>query len=428
MIIRSFETFDLRFPTSRAQDGSDAMHTDPDYSAAYVILRTDTGIEGHGLAFTIGRGNEVCVAAIDAFRHLVVGRSLIEITNDFAGFWRQLAGDSQLRWLGPEKGVIHLALAAIVNAVWDMYAKVEGKPVWKVLADMTPKQLVACIDFRYITDALTPEEAFDILDRQAATKADRERELLRSGYPAYTTSVGWMGYSDDKVRQACRTAIADGWTHFKVKVGGDPADDVRRVSMVRQEIGADRVLMVDANQRWNVSEAIARMQELSPFNPLWIEEPTSPDDVLGHAAIAQAVRPIGVATGEHCANRVIFKQLLQANAISFCQIDSCRLGGVNENLAVMLMAAKFGVPVCPHAGGVGLCEMVQHLSMFDYIAVSGTMDNRVTEFVDHLHEHFVDPVVIRRARYMAPTRPGYGTEIKPSSRAVYRFPDGGVWA
>ncbi len=428
MIIRSFETFDLRFPTSRAQDGSDAMHTDPDYSAAYVILRTDTGIEGHGLAFTIGRGNEVCVAAIDAFRHLVVGRSLIEITNDFAGFWRQLAGDSQLRWLGPEKGVIHLALAAIVNAVWDMYAKVEGKPVWKVLADMTPKQLVACIDFRYITDALTPEEAFDILDRQAATKADRERELLRSGYPAYTTSVGWMGYSDDKVRQACRTAIADGWTHFKVKVGGDPADDVRRVSMVRQEIGADRVLMVDANQRWNVSEAIARMQELAPFNPLWIEEPTSPDDVLGHAAIAEAVRPIGVATGEHCANRVIFKQLLQANAISFCQIDSCRLGGVNENLAVMLMAAKFGVPVCPHAGGVGLCEMVQHLSMFDYIAVSGTMDNRVTEFVDHLHEHFVDPVVIRRARYMAPTRPGYGTEIKPSSRAVYRFPDGGVWA
>ncbi|HET7219981.1 MAG TPA: L-fuconate dehydratase [Vicinamibacterales bacterium] len=404
------------------------MHTDPDYSAAYVILTTDEGPSGHGLAFTIGRGNEVCVAAIDAFRHLVVGRNLNEITADFSGFWRQLAGESQLRWLGPEKGVVHLALAAIVNAVWDLYAKVEGKPVWKLLADMTAKQLVSCIDFRYITDALTPDEAYEILDRQARTKGDRERELLRIGYPAYTTSVGWMGYSDEKVRTACREALADGWTHFKVKVGGDPADDARRVGLVRAEIGPERVLMVDANQRWDVGEAIARMRDLARFSPLWIEEPTSPDDVLGHAAIAAAVKPIGVATGEHCANRVIFKQLLQANAISFCQIDSCRLGGVNENLAVMLMAAKFGVPVCPHAGGVGLCEMVQHLSMFDYIAITGTMENRVTEFVDHLHEHFVDPVVIRRARYMPPARPGYGTEIKAASRAVHRFPDGGVWA
>jgi L-fuconate dehydratase len=428
MTIRTLETLDLRFPTSRTQDGTDAMHTDPDYSAAYVMLTTDDGLEGHGLAFTIGRGNEVVVAAIDAFRHLVVGRRLSDITNDFGGFWRQLAGESQLRWLGPEKGVVHLALAAIVNAVWDLYAKAERKPVWKVLADMTPKQLVSCIDFRYITDALTPLEAYEILDRLAATKGDREAELLRSGYPAYTTSVGWMGYSDEKVRSACRAAIADGWTHFKVKVGGDPADDARRVGMVRSEIGPDRVLMVDANQRWDVGEAIARMRELARFNPWWIEEPTSPDDVLGHAAIAEAVAPIGVATGEHCANRVIFKQLLQARAISFCQIDSCRLGGVNENLAVMLLAAKFGVPVCPHAGGVGLCEMVQHLSMFDYIAVTGSMENRVTEFVDHLHEHFVDPVTVRRARYMPPTRPGYSTEIKKAARAIYRFPDGGVWA
>jgi L-fuconate dehydratase len=428
MIIQSLETYDLRFPTSRTQDGSDAMHIDPDYSAAYVILRTDQSLEGHGLAFTLGRGNEVCVAAIEAFRHLVVGRKLNDITADFSGFWRQLAGESQLRWLGPEKGVVHLALAAIVNAVWDLYAKAEGKPVWKLLADMTPKQLVSCIDFRYITDALTPEEAYDLLDRQARTKRDRELELMRVGYPAYTTSVGWMGYSDAKVREACRLALEDGWTHFKVKVGGDPDDDARRVGMVRQQIGPERVLMVDANQRWNVGEAIDRMRELAGFDPIWIEEPTSPDDVLGHAAIADAIKPIAVATGEHCANRVIFKQLFQARAIGFCQIDSCRLGGVNENLAVMLMAAKFGVPVCPHAGGVGLCEMVQHLSMFDYIAITGSMDNRVTEFVDHLHEHFVDPVVVTRARYMPPMRPGYSTEIKRESRAIHLFPDGGVWA
>ena len=428
MRIQSFTTYDIRFPTSRVQDGSDAMHTDPDYSAAYVVLGTDSDLEGHGLAFTIGRGNEVCVAAIESYRQFVVGRSLNEITSDFSGFWRELAAESQLRWLGPEKGAIHLALAAIVNAVWDLYAKAERKPVWKLLADMTPKQLVSCIDFRYITDALTPEEAYEILDRLARTKADRETELLRIGYPAYTTSVGWMGYSDDKVRAACRQALSEGWTHFKVKVGGDPADDIRRVGMVRNEVGPDRTVMVDANQRWNVGEAIERMRELARFNPLWIEEPTSPDDVLGHAAIARAIDPIGVATGEHCANRVIFKQLLQANAIRFCQIDSCRLGGVNENLAVMLMAAKFGVPVCPHAGGVGLCEMVQHLSMFDYIAITGTMENRVTEFVDHLHEHFVDPVIIKDARYLPPSQPGYGTEMKAASRAIHRFPDGGVWA
>jgi L-fuconate dehydratase len=425
--ITGLETLDLRFPTSRTQDGTDAMHTDPDYSAAYVILETDAGLEGHGFAFTIGRGNDICAAAIEDFRHLVVGLTLNDITQDFGGFWRRLASDSQLRWLGPEKGVVHLALAAIVNAVWDLYGKAERKPVWKLLADMTPKQLVSCIDFRYITDVLTPDEAFEMLDRLAATKADREAELLRVGYPAYTTSVGWMGYSDDKVHMACREAIADGWTHFKVKVGGDPADDARRVGLVREAIGPDRVLMVDANQRWDVGEAIARMAELARFRPLWIEEPTSPDDVLGHAAIARAVAPIGVATGEHCANRVMFKQLLQAKAISFCQIDSCRLGGVNENLAVMLMAAKFGVPVCPHAGGVGLCELVQHLSMFDFIAITGTMKDRVTEFVDHLHEHFVDPVAIRRARYVAPERPGYGTEIKAGSRSQYRYPDGPAW-
>jgi L-fuconate dehydratase len=428
MRIRDLEVLDLRFPTSRSGAGSDAMHADPDYSAAYVILKTDGDLEGHGLTFTIGRGNEVCAAAIHALRHHVVGESLDDMTHDLGGFWRRLAGDSQLRWLGPEKGVIHLALAAVVNAVWDLYAKSEGKPLWKLLADMTPRQIVSCIDFRYITDALTPDEAIALLERHRATRDDRERELMTSGYPAYTTSVGWIGYSDDYIRQACREAIADGWTHFKVKVGGDPADDDRRLRMVRDAIGPDRTLMIDANQRWDVNEAIERVRALAHYRPLWIEEPTSPDDVLGHAAIARGVAPIAVATGEHCANRVLFKQLLQANAIGYCQIDSCRLGGVNENLAVILMAAKFGVPVCPHAGGVGLCEHVQHLSMFDYLSVSASLSGRVTEYVDHLHEHFVDPVVIRRAHYMPPVRPGYSTEIIPASRKEYRFPDGPVWA
>ena len=427
--IRDLEVVDLRFPTSRTFAGTDAVHVDPDYSAAYVVLTTDAGIDGHGLTFTIGRGNEVVAAAIDAFRHLVIGERLADITADFAAFWRRLACDSQLRWLGPEKGVIHLALAAIVNAVWDLYAKAAGKPVWKLLADMTPTELVSCIDFRYITDALTRDEAIEILDREAPTKSSREAELLRIGYPAYTTSVGWMGYSDATIRSLCRQAVGEGWTHFKVKVGGGPEDDRRRLALVREEIGAESKLMADANQRWEVGEAIDRVRELAQFRLLWIEEPTSSDDVRGHATIANAVRPlgVGVATGEHCANRIIFKQLMQERAIDFCQIDSCRLGGVNENLAVILMAAKFGIPVCPHAGGVGLCEYVQHLSMFDFIAVSGTMDGRVIEYVDHLHEHFDDPVVVRDGRYRAPTKPGYSITMREASRLAHRYPDGNVW-
>jgi L-fuconate dehydratase len=427
MKITGLSVLDLRFPTSRDHVGSDAVHTDPDYSAAYVILETDGGMEGHGLTFTVGRGNEVCAAAIEAFRHLVVGRNLRDITADFGGFWHSLAGESQLRWLGPEKGVIHLALAAVVNAVWDLYGKSERKPVWKLLADMTPAQLVSCIDFRHITDALTADEALAILERQAGTKTVREAELIRNGYPAYTTSVGWLGYSDDKIHRLCQEALAEGWTHFKVKVGGKPDDDLRRLSAVRAAIGPDRKLMIDSNQRWDVDEAIERITALSHLDLWWAEEPTHPDDVLGHARIAKAIAPVGVATGEHAANRVIFKQLLQANAVTFCQIDSCRLGGVNENLAVMLMAAKFGVRVCPHAGGVGLCEYVQHLSMFDFIAITGTMDGRVIEFVDHLHEHFEEPVTIRRGRYMPPTQPGYSITIKPDSRTRYRFPDGEIW-
>lgn len=418
---------DIRFPTSRQLDGSDAMNPDPDYSAAYVVLRTDGPHEGHGLTFTIGRGNEVVVAAVHALAPLVVGRTLESCTENMGAFWRHITGDSQLRWIGPEKGAIHLATAAVVNAVWDLYAKTEGKPLWQLLAEMSPAQLVSCIDFRYITDALTPEEARRLLEAQADTKAGRLATLRESGFPAYTTSAGWLGYSDEKLRRLCREAIAEGWTHLKIKVGRDLADDIRRCAIIREEIGWERKLMMDANQVWEVPQAIAWMKELARFQPWWIEEPTSPDDVLGHAAIAKAVAPIGVATGEHCQNRIIFKQLLQAGAIKFCQIDAARLGGVNEVLAVLLLAAKFGVPVCPHAGGVGLCEYVQHLSMFDYIAVSGSLEHRVIEYVDHLHEHFLDPVTMRRGCYLPPTRPGYSIEMKAESLARFAFPDGAAW-
>ncbi len=424
-------THDIRFPTSLTLDGSDAMNGRPDYSAAYVVLRTDhpDGLEGHGLTFTTGRGNELCVAAIESLRGFVEGRTLESLTDDLGAFWASIAEDEQLRWLGPEKGVIHLATAAIVNAVWDLFAKVERKPLWKLLVDMTPEALVRCIPFRYITDALTPDEALELLRRNVATKGEREREMRADGFPAYTTSSGWLGYSDDKVRRLCRDGVAAGWSHFKLKVGRDLADDIRRARIVREEIGPDRTLMVDANQVWDVDQAIAWMIELADFRPWWIEEPTNPDDILGHARIARALEPfgIGVATGEHGQNRVLFKQLLQARAIGFCQIDSCRMGGVNEILAVLLMAAKFGVPVCPHAGGVGLCEYVQHLAIFDYIAVGASLRGRVVEYVDHLHEHFLDPVVIRGGRYQAPTAPGYSIEMKPASLAAYAYPDGAAW-
>jgi L-fuconate dehydratase len=422
------EARDIRFPTSRTLDGSDAMNPDPDYSAAYVLLHTNVpGLTGHGLTFTIGRGNELCVAACHALFPMVLNRSLESITADMGAFWHMITGDSQLRWIGPEKGVIHLATAAVVNAVWDLWAKVEQKPLWKLLSDMSPDELVRCIDFRYISDALTPDEARDLLRRQEATRAERESEMLAQGFPAYTTSAGWIGYSDDKVRRLCQEAINAGFQHIKMKVGRDLDADRRRARLIREIIGPDRKLMADANQVWDVPQAIAWMHDLAEFDFWWIEEPTSPDDILGHAAIARAVAPVGVATGEHVQNRIIFKQLLQANAISFCQIDACRLGGVNEVLAVILMAAKFGVPVCPHAGGVGLCEYVQHLSIWDYICVSGSLENRVIEYVDHLHEHFLDPVVIRNARYMPPQKPGYSIEMKPESLAMYEYPHGPAW-
>src|SRR5256714_14760709 len=427
--ITRVDALDIRFPTSRERDGSDAMSPDPDYSAAYAILHTDRpdGLEGHGLTFTAGRGNELCVAAIGSLAPLVRGLTLEEIKADMGRFWRRLASDSQMRWVGPEKGVLHLATAAVVNAVWDLYAKVEGKPLWQLLAGLSPEELVHCIDFRYMTDALTPVEAVAILSKREPTRAERAAELQRTGYPAYTTSAGWLGYPDDKISRLCREGLKRGWSHFKIKVGRVLADDLRRAALVRREIGPDRKLMLDANQVWDVGEAIAWMRELARFNPWWIEEPTSPDDVLGHATIARAIAPIGVATGEQCHNRVMFKQLLQAKAIQFCQVDSCRLGGVNEVLAVLLLAAKFGIPVCPHAGGVGLCEYVQHLAIFDYIAVSASLENRVVEYVDHLHEHFVDPVVVRDGRYLAPTAPGYSITMKPESLETYRYPDGVAW-
>jgi L-fuconate dehydratase len=427
--IVAVDVLDIRFPTSRSLDGSDAMNPDPDYSAAYVILRTDAGdgLEGHGLTFTIGRGTEIVVAAIEALKGRIVGRSETDLFADTGALWRDLVGDSQLRWIGPEKGVIHLATAALVNAVWDLAAKRAGKPLWKLLVDMTPDEVVAAIDFRYISDALSAAEAWAILDARTATKSEREVSVTRDGYPAYTTSIGWLGYSDDKIQRLSAEALAAGWTRFKMKVGADLADDVRRAAIVRAAIGPEASLMMDANQRWDVDQAIDWMASLARFQPYWIEEPTSPDDILGHARIARAVAPIRVATGEHVHNRVMFKQYLQAEALSVCQIDACRLGGVNEVLAVLLLAAKFRVPVCPHAGGVGLCELVQHLSVFDFVAVSGELDGRMIEYVDHLHEHFVDPVEIRDGRYRVPTRPGYSAQIRPESLERFAFPGGEVW-
>ncbi len=420
---------DVRFPTSRSLDGSDAMNADPDYSAAYVILKTNHPemLEGHGLTFTIGRGNDICVKALEVMAYLIKGLSMEEVTADMAGFWRRLVGDSQLRWLGPEKGVIHLATAAVVNAVWDLYAKMEGKPLWQLIADMAPEELVNCIDFTYITDVITYDEALALLRKKEAGKEERRAYLLQHGYPAYTTSAGWLGYSDEKVRRLSREAIAGGFTHLKMKVGANLEDDMRRAAIIREEIGPDCKLMMDANQKWDVGEAIRWMQVLAKYNPWWIEEPTNPDDVLGHRTIRDALSPIKVATGEHCQNRVIFKQLLQAEAIDFCQIDSCRLGGVNEVLAVMLMATKFDVPVCPHAGGVGLCEYVQHLSMIDYLCISGKLENRIIEYVDHLHEHFIEPVVVKNGCYMPPKSPGYSITMKSETLQDYAFPEGSVW-
>ena len=418
---------DLRFPTSLNQIGSDAVNRDPDYSAAYCILETDAGVEGHGLTFTLGRGTELCVMALQYLSQFVRGRRLSSLTNDLAAFSRQITGDTQFRWLGPEKGVIHMAAAALINAVWDLYARVEGKPLWKLLADLEPEEIVRAFDFTYIEDVITPKQAEDLLRKRAAGKEVRLNELEQHGYPAYTTSVGWIGFNDEKIRDLCREALSQGWTHFKLKVGGDPVDDLRRARLVRAEIGPHNKLMMDANQKWGVDEAIERIRQLAEVDPWWMEEPTSPDDILGHARIRKEVGSIRIATGEHCHNRVMFKQFMQAEAIDVAQIDSCRLAGVSENLAVLLMAAKFNIPVCPHAGGVGLCECVQHLSIFDFLCVSTSLEDRVTEYVDHLHEHFVDPVRIANGHYLLPQKPGYSTEVFRETLSTYSYPTASVW-
>jgi L-fuconate dehydratase len=424
-VITSLETFDVRFPTSRHLDGSDAMNPDPDYSAAYVVIRTDAGdgVEGHGFAFTIGRGNDVQVAAIRALEPFVVGRRIDRI-GDVS---RLLVHDSQLRWLGPEKGVMHMAIAAVVNALWDLAAKRAGKPLWRLLSDMAPEELVALVDFRYLSDALTPDEALEILRRAESGRAERIARLDQDGYPAYTTTPGWLGYSDAKLARLCEEALAAGYEQIKLKVGANLDDDVRRLRIAREVCGPAIRIAVDANQRWDVDDAVRWIDALAPYEPWWVEEPTSPDDVLGHAAIRRAVRPVRIATGEHVQNRVVFKQLMQAEAIDVVQIDAARVAGVNENIAILLLAAKFGLPVCPHAGGVGLCELVQHLAMFDYVAVSGTLEDRVIEYVDHLHEHFIDPVVIDRARYRVPTAPGFSAEMTPDALAAHAFPGGVEW-
>jgi len=420
--ITDLRVFDLRFPTSQSLDGSDAMNPDPDYSAAYVVLDTDKdGLAGHGLTFTIGRGNEVVCLAIQALRHLVVGLDLDWVKEDPARFWHHVTGDSQLRWIGPDKGAMHLAVGAVVNAVWDLWAKEAGKPVWRLVADMSAEEVLRIVDFRYLTDVLTPDEALAILKKAEAGKAERITILEREGYACYTTSAGWLGYDDEKLRRLCREAVDAGFNHIKMKVGRDLDDDIRRLTIAREVIGPDRVLMVDANQVWEVGQAIEWMGKLAFAKPFFIEEPTSPDDIAGHRKIREAIAPVKVATGEMCQNRIIFKQLVAEGAIDVVQIDSCRMGGLNEVLAVLLIAAKYNLPVWPHAGGVGLCEYVQHLSMIDYIAVSGTKDGRVIEYVDHLHEHFVEPCDIRNAAYMPPAAPGFSIEMKPTSIEAHEF-------
>ncbi len=423
-------THDVRFPTSRDLDGSDAMNPDPDYSAAYVEVVTDDtdGPTGFGFVFTIGRGNEVQTAAITALAPFLVGADTEELLADLGGVWRRLVHDSQLRWLGPEKGVIHMAVGAVVNALWDLKAKRAGLPLWQLLARMSPTEIADLVDFRYLTDVLTRDEAVDLLDRAVAGRTEREAALLADGYPAYTTTPGWLGYDDAKLDRLCREAVAEGFDQIKLKVGADLAEDVRRLQIARAAVGPDVAVAVDANQRWDVDEAVKWISELAPFDLAWVEEPTSPDDILGHAEIARRVAPIKIATGEHVANRVVFKQLLQAQGLSVLQIDATRVAGVNENIAILLLAAKFGVPVCPHAGGVGLCEAVQHLSMFDFVAVTGSLDSRRIEYVDHLHQHFVTPVDVRGGRYHAPLAPGAGTEMLAASLSGFGFPDGPEWS
>ena len=428
--ITGARTLDIRFPTSIFLDGSDAMNPDPDYSAAYLELQTDgdDGLSGHGFVFTIGRGNDIEANAIEVLASRFVGRNVEELLGDMGATWREMLHDSQLRWLGPEKGVIHMAIGAVINALWDLRAKRTGLPLWQHLATLEPEEIVDLIDLRYLSDALTREEALDILRAGRVGANERIAELLESGYPAYTTGPGWLGYSDEKLERLAREAVADGFTQIKLKVGADIDDDKRRLAIARRAVGPGFRIAVDANQRWDVDEAIEWMSQLAEFDLAWIEEPTSPDDVLGHAEIARRLAPMPVATGEHVQNRIIFKQMLQAKSLQVLQLDACRVGGVNENISILLLAAKFGIPVIPHAGGVGLCETVQHLSMFDFVAISCTTEGRMIEFADHLHEHFVTPAAVVGGRYQTPTAPGSGAEILDSSIEEWIYPGGTGWA
>ncbi len=426
--IQSINVKDIRFPTSLLLDGSDAVNKDPDYSATYVTLHTsDAALTGHSLIFTIGRGNDICCHAVEAMRHLIIGQELEAIRDDMPSFFAHMHSDSQLRWLGPEKGVVHMAMGAIINAVWDLLAKIAQQPLWRYLSDMHTEEFVDCVDFRYLSDAITRDEALTMVDANQSTKAQRINLLEQHGYPAYTTSAGWLGYSDEKMQRICEQAVKDGWNYIKIKVGLDKEDDLRRCKIIRNIIGDQRHLMIDANQIWDVQQAIDWVKYLQETKPLFIEEPTSPDDIFGHKKIKEAVAPTSIATGEHCHNRVMFKQFIQNDALDFVQIDATRLGGVNEILAVYLLAAKYNKPVCPHAGGVGLCQYVQHLSMIDFVQISATTANRVVEYVSHLAEHFKTPCRIKNGAYVAPTESGYSIEMHEQSVAKYLYPTGNIW-
>lgn len=423
-VVRQVKTADVRLPTSEFLDGSDAMNPDPDYSAAYITIETDAddGLSGHGFVFTIGRGNDVVVAAIDSLKHYILGKNVEDLLADMGATSQMFITDSQLRWLGPEKGVEHMAIGAMLTALWDLKAKRAGKPLWELLSDMTPEELVDLVDFRYLTDALTRDEALEILRKAEPGRQARKEELLAKGYPGYSTAPGWLGYSDEKMVRLAKEAVEEqGFKQIKLKVGGNVEDDKRRLKLAREAIGPDIKLAVDANQVWDVPDAIEWINQLQDYDLAWVEEPTSPDDVLGHKAIREAIKPIPVATGEQMQNRILAKQYLQAGGLDVLQMDATRVAGPQENLAILLLAAKFGVRVCPHAGGVGLCELVCHMSMFDYVAVSGDWDNHFIEYVDNLHEHFVHPTVIRDGRYQTPTAPGAGSEMKPESITKYTF-------
>lgn len=426
--ITGFEVFDVRFPTSKSLDGSDAMNLDPDYSGAYLRFETnDPELTGTSLVFSLGRGTDVQLAALSIVAEKIVGRDVAQSFTNIGDIARELSSDSQLRWHGADSGVFHMAIGGTLNALWDLFAKVKGVPLWKLLSDMSPEEIVALIDFRYITDAITPTEALEILKRGEVSKENNEKILREKGVPAYTTTPGWLGYSDEKMLSLTTQAKADGFTLIKYKCGKSIAEDQRRLGKVRELVGPDFAIAIDANQVWDVETAITWIKALAPYNLRWVEEPTHPEDILAHARIAKEIAPTPVATGEMANNRIIFKQLLQANAISVMQIDATRVAGVNENIANILMAAKYSVPVCPHAGGVGLCEMVQHLAMFDAVAVTGHHPGRIVEFVDHLHEHFVVPTEIQNGSYIAPLQPGAGAELHQVSIDTYQFPNGTYW-